>query len=121
MKELLITFLFGALMVGCATPYQPKGPTGGYEEVEIEPGVFFLEYLGNGYTSLPKIVGYWHQRARELCSPKGMVPKILDRKGGREVRSVSEGTAVAKPYYSGHIKCESATTTQGTGDIEVTR
>jgi len=107
--------------VGCATPYQPKGYTGGYEEVEVEPGLFFLEYLGNGYTSLPTVLGYWQRRANELCKARGMVPKIIDRQGGREIRSVSEGTGVAKPYYSGHIKCEPATSTQDTGGIEVLR
>jgi len=106
-RVLLLTMLVGLLAVGCTTSYQPMGYTGGYSEAEIEPNVFLLEYLGNAHTGLPTIVSYWHRRANELCKARNMGLTILDRKGGREIRGVSEGTAYAKPYYSGHIKCES--------------
>ena len=59
------------------------------------------------HTGLPTIVGYWHHRANELCKGRNMGLIILDRKGGREISGVSEGTAYAEPYYSGHVNCES--------------
>ncbi len=104
-------------LVGCTTPYQPRGYTGGYSEAEIEPNVFFLEYLGNAHTGLPTIVSYWHRRANELCKSRNMGLTILDRKGGREFRDDS----AAKPYYSGHIKCELGGVVPATESIGVIR
>lgn len=56
MRWILTIATVSAALLGCATSYQPKGFTGGYEEVEIQPGVYFLEFSGNRYTSLPTVV-----------------------------------------------------------------
>jgi hypothetical protein len=62
-------FLLGLLLVlsGCVTPYQPKGLTGGYTDFETQPGVYYVSFRGNGYTSRDTVIKYWHQRAAEIC------------------------------------------------------
>lgn len=98
--------VIAVFLTACATPYQPKGFTGGYEEAEIQPGVYFLEFLGNGYTSLPTVVKYWHQRANEVCAAKGQVPEIIDVTRGRELAFI-QGTSIRKPAQAGHFLCVS--------------
>lgn len=56
------------LLTGCATyDYHARDWWGyGFSETQIEPSVYFVEY--NGYSqSVATVMGYWHQRARELC------------------------------------------------------
>lgn len=63
----LSKFAWVLLLTGCATAYQPMGPTGGYKDREIGPGKYELFFLGNGLTSADQVEKYWHQRAAELC------------------------------------------------------
>lgn len=117
MQEAWLIVTLSVVVVGCATAYQPKGFTGGYEEVEVKPGVFFLEFEGNGYTSLPTVVQYWHRRADEVCARSGQVAEVLDTEQAMAVtgavgntytmgRSTFGGaTFVRKPSKSGYIRC----------------
>ncbi len=102
-------------LLGCATPYQPKGFLGGYEEVQVKPSVYFLEYSGNGYTSLTTVVRYWHWRANELCAAKGLDTEVLDAKGASEIAGIAGSAVITKPRYShrgyirlGYIRCVSS-------------
>ena len=106
LRRIAQLIVIASTLGGCATPYQPTGFTGGYEEVEIQPGVYFLEFTANAYTSLPTVVQYWHQRAKELCAAKGKVPEIINVTGGREIE-FHKGTSVHKPAQTGHIRCVS--------------
>jgi len=73
MKNALLIMGICLLVTGCATSrYQPKNYWGvGYSEAEIEPGVYFLEYTADEYSSMSDAVKFWHQRAMELCTTKG--------------------------------------------------
>lgn len=66
-------------VAGCATPYEPKtGKEGyGYREVAISPEVYYLEFQGNVFTSIPKAVKYWYWRAGEICAPNGQVAEEI--------------------------------------------
>jgi hypothetical protein len=62
-------------VAGCATPYEPKtGKDGfGYREIAINSEVYYLEFQGNAFTSIPRATKYWSWRADEICAPKGQV------------------------------------------------
>ncbi len=112
----LITWAIAGLLTtslaACATPYGERGLMGvGYDQSEIEPGLYFLDYTGDQYHSMAKVVGYWHRRARELC-PDGF--QVMDREqgvgpGGAAIAATGSGGAVAGlfqyPRYTGYIRC----------------
>lgn len=56
--------------LACATPYQQRGFSGGYEDTMLSPGVYLIEVNVNGYTSGATAFAYAHRRASELC-PSG--------------------------------------------------
>ncbi|AGC47242.1 hypothetical protein MYSTI_05969 [Myxococcus stipitatus DSM 14675] len=60
----------GLVLHGCATPYQPMGMSGGYQDSEISPGVVRIEVRGNPYTHLGTLHDYFHKRAKELCKER---------------------------------------------------
>lgn len=48
-----------ALLTACATAFQPKGATGGYETTAFAPDTYEVVFRGNGYTT--------EQRARDFA------------------------------------------------------
>jgi hypothetical protein len=99
----------GLLILGCATSYQPKSFTGGYEEAEIKPGVYFLEFQANAYTGMTTVVKYWHRRADELCAARGQVAEVLSTEQAKAITGafVNAGNValIRKPAKSGYIRC----------------
>ena len=70
MKNILLTLMvFG--LVGCTTPYQSKGITGGYTETQISENIWKVSAAGNAFTSTPKLNDYALLRASELTINKG--------------------------------------------------
>jgi hypothetical protein len=59
------------VLVGCATGYQQRDITGGYEEHEVSSGVWRILYSGNGYVSYETVQTYWLYRAAEITLQKG--------------------------------------------------
>lgn len=107
------------VVTGCGTPYQPKGFTGGYEEMEMKPGVYFLSFEGNGYTSSTTVAMYWHRRAKELCAQSGQVFEVMDTAATNEIRGAmgySPGihggfqsmSVIRKAAHTGYIRCVAA-------------
>lgn len=119
MPSVVFIIGIGLILVGCATPYQPKGFRGGYEEVEVKPGVYFLTFEGNRHTSLSTAATYWHQRAKELCAQRGEVADVLNATAANEIAgavgyspSLMSGgigsiNIIRKPAHSGYIRCVS--------------
>ena len=111
-RNLLFLGVAILLLTACATPYGERGFWGvGYDQTEIEPGLYFLDYTGDQYHSMAKVVGYWHRRARELC-PNGF--QVMDREqgvgpGGAAIAATGSGGAVAGlfqyPRYTGYVRC----------------
>lgn len=59
------------VLCGCATPYDAEGPTGGYSETELEPGIWRVQFLANIHTNRETVQTYWLYRAAELTLQKG--------------------------------------------------
>jgi hypothetical protein len=52
MKSKSMAMIAATLLVSaCATSYQPKGLTGGFDEVQLDTNVYQVRFRGNGYTS----------------------------------------------------------------------
>src|ERR1043166_4513540 len=60
-----------AMMLGCATPYQPKGYTGGYQDLQIGDNMFRVSFEGNGFTSAERTSEYLLLRDAEVTLDKG--------------------------------------------------
>lgn len=69
----MLFLLFGACLAGCAPSYAPSGNSlvGGFEERELEPGIWRVRYSGNGYTNAETAQTYWLYRCAELASERG--------------------------------------------------
>jgi hypothetical protein len=59
------------LACGCATPYQPRGASGGYEDFWIAPDQYQIVVTGNSGADRITLLRYLHRRADELCGPRG--------------------------------------------------
>jgi hypothetical protein len=59
------------VLAGCATGYQERNITGGYEEHEVSPGVWRIIFSGNGYITFETVQAYWLYRASDLTLQKG--------------------------------------------------
>lgn len=64
-------FAAAFVLAGCATGYQERSITGGYEESEISPGVWRVLFSGNGYITFETVQTYWLYRASEITLQKG--------------------------------------------------
>lgn len=49
------------------TPQAPAGFRGGYNDFETQPGVHYVSFSGNGFTSRDEVIAGWHERAAEIC------------------------------------------------------
>ena len=56
---------------GCATPYQPRGATGGYVEQKIDDNTYLVGFFGNGNTSRDAVFKMWLYRCADLTSQLG--------------------------------------------------
>ena len=55
------------LLAACDTVYQPLQWDGGYQDKQLAPNHFWIEYLGNTTTPFTWVQKSWHKRAQELC------------------------------------------------------
>src|SRR5712692_6610660 len=58
-------------LVGCSTPYQRKGFTGGFSDSRIDASTFLVEFKGNGATSQQTVQTYLLYRCAELAAEAG--------------------------------------------------
>lgn len=77
-RHLLCLFiaLFGS---GCiSTEYHEQNfwDPQGYKDREIEPGVYEIEAIGNGFTKPEVVLGFWHRRASELCGEDNYLVEV---------------------------------------------
>jgi hypothetical protein len=64
-------FLTALSLVGCATPYQPKGFKGGFSETQLSENVFRVYFRGNGYTKEERAEDFTMLRSAELAEEHG--------------------------------------------------
>ena len=99
------------LFLGC-TPYQPLSPNppptpfqalmrgglispgGGYASSQIGENEYEVLFAGNGFTSMERVVRFWHQKAKELCESENYTAKI--EKFERNGFPSAKGTVVCK-------------------------
>lgn len=82
-------------LAGCATSYQERGLSGGYENQEIGPNKYQIVFRGNGFTSPTTVHGYALRRANELCASKGF----------EEAQILSDNSAVRTIKTADNIHC----------------
>ncbi len=88
------------ILVGCATPYQPKGLMGGFEDISLGDNKHKITWGGNGYTSKAKLIYYTERRASEICkSGFDILDKDYDVVG-------SLGPFAGAPVLVTTIKCK---------------
>jgi hypothetical protein len=86
-------------LIGCATPYQPKGILGGYEDYEVKgsPGLHFVSFEGTTATDDDVVYRHWRQRAAEICAGKDLqIVSSGDRRGIVPIR---------RPRVEGFVRC----------------
>jgi len=92
-----VVLLMGVAMYGCATPYQPKGLTGGYSDAQIDSNTYRVAFKGNGYTSREKVNNYLLVRCAEITVESGHdYFIILDSDTERK-----HSTYTTQGYYTG--------------------
>lgn len=114
------------LNAGCSTGYHANGFTGGFEDVEYQPGQFRIAFRGNGYTSSQRASDMALLHAADVCLQHGYPYfVIVGAKEGVDTSSFSTpgtattyGTANAQTtgyysggYYSGNTSASGYSTT----------
>ncbi|BCV66904.1 hypothetical protein TUM17387_22630 [Shewanella carassii] len=63
--------IFALTLVGCATPYQSVGTTGGLSYSQFDEKVFEVSFSGNIYTSVDQARDFVKLKGAELCLESG--------------------------------------------------
>lgn len=100
MKSLCAVAVLGALVSGC-TPYKRMGLMGGYRDMEVSPGVHQITVRGNAFTSIDRLTGHFHRRAKEICDTKGY-PAYDWRVGADVLRGPSTFTVQRNALTGGY-------------------
>jgi hypothetical protein len=58
-------------LAACATSYGAMTLTGGYKEVQLEPGIWRVGFFGNGYTTRETVQTYWLYHSADLALSQG--------------------------------------------------
>lgn len=70
MKKLVILAAVVAL-TGCATGYQPKGGTGGFDQTQLSSTRYQVRYRGNGFETPERVSQFILRRAAEITLEQG--------------------------------------------------
>jgi hypothetical protein len=60
-----------AVLAGCASPYGPRGATGGYTDTKLADNVWRVAFYGNGNTGEDTVWKYWLHRCAEVTLQNG--------------------------------------------------
>ncbi|TAK94134.1 MAG: hypothetical protein EPO07_17140, partial [Verrucomicrobia bacterium] len=65
--------MLAMLLTGCETPYHKFSMLGGggYQDKELEPGVYKASFMGNGYTSQERVIICTLYRCAEITHENG--------------------------------------------------
>ena len=67
----LFLFIIPLIVIGCSTPYQPKGFRGGYTDLNIQDNIFQISFSGNGYIGCQKVQNFALLRSAEVTIENG--------------------------------------------------
>jgi len=104
----LVTGLAVLVVASCSTPYQSSGFTGGFDQKELEPGIWRIEFGGNGFTTAETVQTYWLYRVSQLTLEKGyegfeILSNINLAGGPREANQLAAGAPIFIPIYTGGV------------------
>jgi len=103
-------------LMGCVTPYQPMGLSGGYADEKLGEGRYFVEAKGNGFTSKSTIFRYVHRRANELCTRDDYTSyRLLDGTEDTSRSSAASTDAYGNTHVSTVSKHENSAIVQCVG------
>lgn len=94
------------LLTACATTYQPKGLSGGYSEIQLDPTTARITFEGNGYSSRSTVEAYLIYRAAEVTIERGFDWFLVNEREGETEWHQQYGktgiisTAIIKMYHN---------------------
>ena len=108
MLRALAVITVSIVLSACVTPYQKVGYTGGYTDFETQPGIYYVSFKGNAYTSKETIILYWHRRAAEICGGPGRYEILSQDSSVNPYLSggSSDVSTVYKARAEGYIRCK---------------
>ena len=97
------------IAMGCATPYQPRGFSGGYSDYRVSADVFSVSFRGSSSTREEVVEEFLLRRASELTLEHGFVYFVVLAEKDR-TRTSSVGYSAMKlpiisPGSSIQIRC----------------
>ncbi len=116
MRRCTLLLALPLLLAACATPYQPRGLSGGFSETRLDTNTFRVAFQGNGFTSRERVEVYLLRRAAELTLEHGAdYFVVVDEGTERNILSVTtpgrySATTTASAYAVGSTAYGSATT-----------
>ncbi|HTZ18983.1 MAG TPA: hypothetical protein VMB78_11155 [Dissulfurispiraceae bacterium] len=106
LPAIVVLFLW---IFGCATPYQKKGFSGGYEDARIRDNIYYVDLQTNAYTSQVTAAQYFHRRVKEICLENGYSDYRIfnERNSSGAYGTYGGGTAsvTQKSGFSGYAEC----------------
>lgn len=109
LKFLLTLLLPPLLLVGCATPYQPKSLLGGYRDFQISNDTFSVTFEGNQYLDRSRLKQYLLRRAAEVTLGHGFshfaIVQQVDQSHTSTYVSWTSLTITATPQETMTIRC----------------
>ena len=94
-------------LTSCATGYQTRGFSGGFEEIQLSPNMWRISFEGNGYTGDDKATNFTLLRSADLTIKNGFKSfVIIDTDNGTKYSTFNNmGTTalVTKPTSSNTI------------------
>jgi hypothetical protein len=73
----LLVLVFGVVLAGCATPYQPEGLSGGFTETQLDTNVFRVSFRGNGATHADRAEELALLRSADLTLKNGFTHFVI--------------------------------------------
>lgn len=97
MKHAAIAAAIALALAGCATPYEPTGVMGGFEEVRVSANSYRISVQGNGYTTPERAEQIMMLRAAELTLQNGYTHYVVQ---GRE--TATDNDLIYTGLYTGY-------------------
>jgi hypothetical protein len=105
----IFTLLLALPLAGACThlptPYQPRGPGGGYEESRLGERVYRISCTANAYTAEPALIDCAFLRAAELTRAAGFSHFVVVRQSGTTDVEAMEGERfrLREPWDDGRM------------------
>lgn len=93
MRYVLLSLLL--FLSACSTSYQSAGLLGGYTDDELSPGIFQVNFRGNGFTSATKAKDFTLLRSAEVVLNRGYSHFVIIEKDNQ-----TQTSAYTSPGYS---------------------